>query len=257
MLSVHIEGGCMLGVLFLAAAAASGQPSVTISPAPNGFVAKVETFDGRYQSQIDAEIDRRAAELCAGKTVRWGEFRSDVTIGKQPGAEPPQVSGFSRAFSCVSPVDRNYAPAPADWKPSAADEGHVRQIFQTYYAHRDAGDFRAAKAMFAPGILADDSRWSEQMAEFNAKLGTGRRRVSGVTWYVNPESAPHPGVYVALDFIGDFPRAHFYCGYLVLFRTAEGAYELTREEQNHFDRNDEPVDPVQLAQMRASMCRGQ
>lgn len=246
----------MYRLLILAAATSSAPPSITVSPTGNGYIATVEPFDGRHQDQIDAEIDKRAAELCQGKTVRWGEFRSDVRIGKQPSVEPAKVSGFSRAFSCVTPIERNFAAAPADWKPSVADEADVRQVFQTYYKRRDAGDFQGAKAMFAPEAVAMDSNWPEQMTKFHQAIGPGTRRITGVTWYVNPESAPHPGVYVAVDFIGEFARAHFYCGYVVLFRTAAG-YEITREEQNHFARGSEAADPVQLAQMRAAMCRGE
>lgn len=245
----------MSSALFLIAAVSSGPPAVTIAPTANGFIAEVPTFDGRYQDQIDAEIDKRAAEICKGKTVRWGEFRSDIRIGKPTDPEPPRVSGFSRAFSCTTPIDRNFAAAPADWKPTPADEADVRRVFQTYYARRDAGDFRAARAMFSPETVAGDSSWPKQMAEFNEQVGTGTRRIARLTWYVNPDSAPHPGVYVAVDFVGAFPRTHFYCGYVVLFRAAPGTYEITREEQNRFDRNDEVVDPDQLAQMRAATCR--
>lgn len=247
----------MFDILLLAAAAVPALPSITVSPTANGFVAKVETFDARYQPQLDAEIDRRAGELCAGKTVRWGEFKSDMKIERQLGSEPPQVSGFSRAFSCVKTVERTFAPAPSDWKPSVADEADVRQAFEAYYARRDAGDFLTARAMFAPEALAEDSSWSKQMAEFNKQVGTGTRRITGISWYVNPEGAPHPGIYAAVDFAGKFARTHFYCGYLVFFRTGAGTYEITREEQNHFDRGKEAADPVQLAQMRAVMCRGE
>lgn len=248
----------MLGVLFLAGAAVAAPPSITVSATADGFIAEAEAFDVRHQSQVDAEIERRAAELCGGgKAVRWGEFKSDVKVGKLPVTEPPEVSGFSRAFSCVTPSTRSYVAAPSDWKPSAADETAVRKAFQAYYERRDGGDLVGAKAMFAPDALASDSSWQQQMAEFNQRIGKGARRITGVTWYVNPEGAPHPGVYAAVDFIGDFAQTHFYCGYLVFFRTAEGAYEITREEQNQFERGAEPVEPVQLAQMRAAMCRGE
>jgi len=247
----------MFWVLLLAAAPSPGPPHITISPKGNGYIATVEAFDGRYQEQIDADIDKRASEICQGKSVRWGEFGSDMQIGKQPSIDSPRVSGFLRAFSCVTPVDRNFAAAPVDWKPSARDEADVRRIFQTYYGRRDANDFRGAKSMFAPDVLGADSSWAEQMAKFNQAIGPGTRSITGITWYVNPESAPHPGVYVAIDFSGKFARAHFYCGYVVLFRVAEGTYEITREEQNQFPRGKEAADPAQLAQMRSAMCRGE
>jgi hypothetical protein len=245
----------MLSVLFFLAVS-SAPVGVIIKPTDTGFVATAELFDAREQPQVDAEIERRAADLCAGRAVRWGEFNSNIKTGKAPSAEPAPVSEFSRAFSCAKPSERTFAAAPADWQPNAQDEADVRQVFERYYTRRDGGDFLAAKGMFAPEAIAGNSKWPEQMAEFNKVVGAGTRRISGITWYINPEDAPHPGAYVAVDFVGDFKRSHFYCGYIVLFRTSAGSYEIVREEQNHFDRNDQPVDASQLAQMRATMCRG-
>jgi hypothetical protein len=155
----------------------------------------------------------------------------------------------------LSLEQRTYEPAPSDWKPNAADEADVRRAFETYYARRDSGDFRAAWEMFEPGMLGSLASWSDQMRASNMKLGRGTRRITGITWYVNPEAAAHPGIFAAVDFIGEFPAAYFYCGYVGFYRRGSGSYEITREEQNQFVHGDGQPDPTQLAQMRASMCR--
>lgn len=243
--------------ILIAASAVSASPVITIKRAPTGYVAEVASFDIREQETIDADINRRAESLCQGKSVRWGRFTSQTNLGKQPGSTPPIVKGYAREFSCVVAERRVYELAPADWKPMASDEADVRRAFEAYYARRDSGDFGPAWAMFEPGTLSDLTSWSNEMRAFNTKLGRGTRRITGVTWYVNPESAPHPGIYAAVDFIGEFPTVYFYCGYVGFYRRSAGSYEITREEQNQFARGDGTANPVGLAQMRASMCRGE
>ena len=149
-----------------------------------------------------------------------------------------------------------HQPAPADWKASAADETDVRRAFHDYYTKRDQGAFQAAIAAFRQTARPESATWPEEMRAFTKKLGPGTRRVVAVTWYVNPPSAEQPGVYAALDFVGDYPAVHFYCGYLVFYRVAPGAYEIAREEQNIFHRSDTDANPDHLAQMRAAACRG-
>jgi hypothetical protein len=230
-------------------------PTITIEQTVKGYVAKAGTFDARQQAEIDAEFARQAAEICKGSDIRWGEFSSIAKLGKNPVSEPAPVAGYTHEFRCV-PVDQtNYAPAPADWQPSTADQADARRIFETYYAHRDAGEFAAALAMFAPDVISNSENWGAEMRGTNKKLGSGKRRITAITWYVNPEGAPHPGIYAAIDFVGEFPNTYVYCGYIALYRRGAGSYAITREEQNIFSHGDGSADPTQVAQMRASMCR--
>jgi hypothetical protein len=176
----------MFVALLTGLVAASPLPSVTVEQTKKGYVAKAATFDLRQQAEVETEIARRAAELCKGKEIRWGEFNSVAKLGKTPGAEPAPVSGYSHEFSCISAQQATYEPAPADWKASAADEADVRAFFASYYTRRDKGDFPAALGMFASDMIGDRVKLAEEMAAFNTKIGSGTRRVTGVTWYVNP-----------------------------------------------------------------------
>jgi hypothetical protein len=231
-------------------------PTITIDQTTEGYVAKIATFDVRQQAEVDAEIDRRAASVCADRDIYWGKFRSLTKIGKNPRAEPAPVTGYIKQFSCVAREQASYPAPPSDWKATSADERDAVAVLNSYYARRDRGDFMGALAMFEPGVLGDLASWSAEQAATNKKIGKGSRRVTGVTWYVNPDTAPHPGIYVAIDFVGDFPSTYFYCGYLALYRRGPGSYEITREEQNMFTHGDGNPDPAQLEQMRGAMCRG-
>lgn len=244
----------MLILLLAAQTSVAGIPAITVRKTDEGYRAEAAAFQVFQEAAVHAEIARRAADLCAGKDIDWGKFGSLAKLEKNPSSQPPTISGYFQEFRCVAAEKLAYAAVPGDWKPSAADEADVRRVFETYYVRRDAGQFESAAAMFEPGV--QDTPSAEDQREFNRKLGRGSRRITGVTWYVNRPDAPRPGVYVALDFMGDYPQLHVYCGYLMLYRQGPGRYAITREEQNIFERGDGKADMAQVAAMRSAVCRG-
>ena len=233
--------------------AASAVPAVTVEPKGDGFRAEAAAFGVEQSTAVEAEIEQQASELCAGKQIKWGEFGSLTELGKTPGSTPPKISGYYQEFRCVLAEVPNQVALPDNWSPTATDESDVRRFFETYYTTRDAGRFDAAAAMFEPGV--QEGRSAEQQQEFNRKLGHGKRRITAVTWYVNRPDAPRPGAYIALDFVGNYPNLHVYCGYLMLYRQGPGQYQIAREEQNLFERGDGSADPNQVATMRSAFCR--
>ncbi len=246
----------MVFALLLSMQSVAGLPQVSLQSSGDHHAIEVAEFDQSLAPIVESEVARRAGEICSGRAVAWGKFRFDQNLGKDPGAEPVKVSAYRREFRCTGESQTSFDAAPADWKASASDEADVRRFFDSYYGRRDSGDMKGALAMFRPGMPEDPDSWTMGIREFNKQLGEGRRRVSAITWYVNPEAADRPGIYAAVDFVGDYQTAHFYCGYIGLYRKAPGAYEIVREEQNQFMKGLEPPDGQQLAQMRASVCRG-
>lgn len=229
-------------------------PSVVVRPKGDGFRAEAGTFELEQSAAIHAEIEGRASELCAGKSIKWGEFGSLTELGRDPGSKPAKISGYYQEFSCVTAERAVEAEVLDDWKAGPGDETDARRFFETYYARRDAGDIEGAYSLFAPEARPESSK--EHVRDFNRSIGSGNRRITRVTWYVNPPEAPRRGAYVALDFVGEYAGVHVYCGYLMLYRLGAGRYEIVREEQNMFERGDGSADPYQIESMRAAVCRG-
>ena len=244
----------MLIAALLAMQAAAETPRIIVSTTAEGYRAEVAAFDLAQEVHVNAEIERRAIDLCADKPIRWGEFGSSAEIDKDLSKGPPKITGFFKEFRCVVPQAPTVASVPSEWKADPKDEADVRRFFETYYSKRDSGQFAAAAAMFQADM--QEKPRVEYLREFNQKLGAGRRRITGVTWYVNPAAADRLGAYAALDFAGEYTGSHLYCGYLVLYRLGPGRYEIVREEQNVFHKGDKPADPAQLEAMRAAACRG-
>lgn len=234
---------------------AADLPAMKYSKVGEDHIFVLEPFDQSLGSVVEGEIARRAASICAGKTIRWGEFKFDQNLGKDPVADPSRVESYRREFSCVAADSRTYLAVPVEWTASIKDEADVRAFFSTYYTKRDGGDFPGAQAMMRPETRSELVAWGDQMRQLNKQLGKGNRRLTKVTWYVNPEGADRPGAYAALDFIGSYTGTHVYCGYIVLYRLGPASYEIVREEQNSFNRSAEAPNPDHLAAMRTAVCR--
>ncbi|HEX5412364.1 MAG TPA: hypothetical protein VFZ27_10950 [Terriglobia bacterium] len=62
------------------------------------------------------------------------------------------------------------------------------------------------------------------------------RKILKVTWTKDPQQAPFPGVYAAVDISARYQKADRFCGYLVLYQHRSGGdFEVMREEQNFID----------------------
>lgn len=235
------------------ALAAPAMPPVSIVKSGAGHSASAPEFPATKLEAVEAEVRRRAAAICAADPVTWGKFRYETQLAKDITAEVAKVRGYQREFRCGNQTPPKGQRAPDDWQPSPADEAEVTRIFAAYYGHRDRGEVAAAKALFEPNA---PTKLSEpDVARVNASIGKGSRRIVAVTWYVNPAQADREGVFAALDFVGNYPAMHFYCGYLMLYRSAPGRYVIVREEQNMFAKTEQASDPAHLAELRATMCR--
>lgn len=161
------------------------------------------------------------------------------------------------------------APAPEiiveqarepSWRPSAADNRAVLAATRSWFAARDQARYGDAYAMLSEGMkaAAPFEDWREAARRFGEKAGTVRdRRITRLSWYVDPPSAPAPGLYVAADFSADFADLEFVCGYVVWHREADGAWRVVREEQNILDRADaRAVNALDRPRLRERMgCR--
>jgi hypothetical protein len=58
-------------------------------------------------------------------------------------------------------------------------------------------------------------------------------KITKVTVYDNPATAPEPGLYVAADYSNVYRNAPIHCGYLMWFRSIGGEFRITREETGH------------------------
>lgn len=230
-----------------------------VAAGPDDFTMTIpvspETPEGRRL------IALRAIEICRGRYPLLARYRFSGNERVAPDGSRSSSFEVNQEMTCsdAPPAPSADRPAPADWQASPGDEAEARAATLAYFRAVDAGD--AARVY---GMLSADNRATETLEDrtetiraFRAQAGTpGAHRIVALTWYVNPPSAPRPGIYVAADYERSYSGLLVNCGYLVWFREGPGRYALVREETGIVARGSIPDTPADLAQARAmARCR--
>jgi hypothetical protein len=203
----------------------------------------------------------RARENCGARYPHLTRYQFE---GREriSGTDPePATFAVRQELSCLvePPPAEVGAVVPSDWQQTPEDERLITTLAQRYFDLFDAQDVTGLRQLLDAEMLTyqSEAEMAAELSEFHRNAGTpGRHQVKAVTWYVNPATAPRPGVYVAVDFERNYSGLLLNCGYLIWYREADGRYVLTRTESNTVSRPAAGVDPPDLNQFRAMWnCR--
>lgn len=208
-------------------------------------------------------LAERALQICGGRYPVLTRYRFAGREAVGPDGRLTGQFDVSQELSCADrpPPVSEERPAPADWRATERDEADARAATERYFAAVDAGDAARVHAMW----IASQQRATSleerrlELQRFRAEAGTpGRHRIVRLTWYVNPEGADRPGIYLAADYERVYSGLFVNCGYLMWFREAPGRYALIREETGMLAARDAPTTPEGIAQARSlARCRPQ
>jgi hypothetical protein len=125
------------------------------------------------------------------------------------------------------------------WIPTTDQRQAVIKTVQTYLDDIESGQYVDAYRMMAEGnkrSLPLES-FTEAEQKFKALAGSLKFwRILKVTWTKDPSQAPAPGVYAAVDLMGQFANVDRDCGYIVLFQSPLGGdFMVARTENNYLD----------------------
>ncbi|HYI64257.1 MAG TPA: hypothetical protein VEW71_05160 [Allosphingosinicella sp.] len=235
----------LIPILLGYAAAALGPDDFTIM-----IPVSPETLEGQRL------VAARAREICGSRFPLPSRYSFSGREMISPEGVRQSVFEVSQELTCSDrPPDAAAAepPAPADWRASDQDDTDVRAATMGYFAAVDAGDAARVHAMWIEAERAARPLEArvEALRRFRSLAGApGAHRIVRLTWYVNPQGAPRPGIYVAADYERAYAGLHFNCGYLIWFREAAGRYALTREETSSFHRGDSSATPGNIAEAR-------
>lgn len=223
--------------------------------------------DGTYQLTLEVEeamdvgkgqvlLLPKAVELCDGLRPRFGrfEFRTLESV------EGPTSTD---SFVLVQDIECGGAEHAQDKPPSRELGEQERSEIETdarartvaYLKAAADGDERDALAMFSG--LVSSQEWRGQQAEFRTKAGPlGEIDVWRVTVYVDPPSAPEPGIYVATDLEVSYENL-LLCGYFVWLEGPDGMLRITRRDVGEITADFvSSVSDSQLAKVRNDFrCR--
>jgi hypothetical protein len=85
-----------------------------------GYAAVVETFPVTQLTSVSDRISALGKQRCGRLSARMGRYKYFTSTDNRGRAVLTQ---YRQSFSCYDPATDPYQRAPADWKPSAQDQG--------------------------------------------------------------------------------------------------------------------------------------
>lgn len=142
-------------------------------------------------------------------------------------------------------------PTPTDWRPRDGDFAAFGAIMDQYLVAEWSGDWAKAYSLTTADFKADISLDKYRTGkEFKGKQTYFK--ALRYTWYPDPPSAPEPGLYLAVDFVGAFEKSPYYCGYVIVRRDPDGRIGIVRFEQNFVtSKEDPPLSATKLKEFAA------
>lgn len=200
-------------------------------------------------------LAERAMQICGSRYPVMERYRFAGTEALQGNAEPRYEVRQELTCSDAGPPAQAGEAAPADWQASEQDVREITALTRRFFAAIDSGDAETAHGLWSDDLQAEtplDER-RRGIEAFRQQAGLpGAAPVTRLTWYVNPEGAPRPGIYVAVDYERFYANLTMNCGYLIWYREADGRYRLTRQEDSVMARSAGTAAADQLVQLRQS-----
>ena len=124
-----------------------------------------------------------------------------------------------------------------EWRASDSDNAAIVALTYRYLAAEDAGNLDEANALMEPSMMAAVPDWRATVKYFNSVAGGVKTRtIRAINWEKDPVRASAPGVYVSVDFVGQFENVDIECGYVSWHRQADGSYLAVHEENGFLDK---------------------
>jgi hypothetical protein len=125
------------------------------------------------------------------------------------------------------------------WIPTADQRQHVIKVVQAFLDAVENGRYAEAYGLQAQVNQGRQTlaQFTQDAQKFEALAGPLKYwRVVKVTWTKDAARAPFPGIYAAVDLIGQFARVDRDCGFMVLFQPSPGGdFVILRRENNYLD----------------------
>ena len=210
--------------------------------------------DGTYQftltskqpigvGQAQAAILIQARQLCGELVPQLDSYRfskSETFVDTNDAEEPNDDSlVLVQDISCNPPTMRdNKQSRSLTPEDKTLVETEIRTLTVSYLHGPSDREYRNPYSMLSDYMqsIVPFETWRKQREEFVAEAGSIQETdIWRTTIYVDPPSAPEPGIYVAADYEMSFENVPFLCGYLVWVEQPDRTFRITREETGVLD----------------------
>jgi hypothetical protein len=185
---------------------------------------------------------RPAVEVCSGREPGFGKYQFE---SKEPLSE--EVPSKEESFVFVQEIKCNPGRENTSHKVTRtlspkerlAIEQSVRKKTNAYLDNLEASNFDVSYSMLSQTMkeMSTFEEWKAQITKFREASGPMRERdIWRITLYVDPPSAPIPGIYIAADYEESYESVPFQCGYFMWLEGETGSYSIIREESGYLDK---------------------
>ncbi len=176
-----------------------------------------------------------AIVACSGQLPTFGRHRfegREILSGPDSSDEKPSFVFIQEIF-CDDPKSQPAENIPIlDDAARAALSRKAQTLTSEFFSHLDDRNYEDAYQLISPGALGEDKNtWIEAQSNLTEKIGKRlSTKILRTTLYENPENAPEPGNYIAIDYESMHEDGALSCGYHVWFQGANGEVKLSRTE---------------------------
>jgi hypothetical protein len=125
------------------------------------------------------------------------------------------------------------------WIPTTDQRQAVIKTIQIFLDDIESGQYVDAYRLMSDGNKHSltPEKFTESEQKFKTLAGPLKFwRILKVTWTKDPGQAPTPGVYAAVDLMGQFANVDRDCGYIVLYQSPLGGdFTVARRENSYLD----------------------
>jgi hypothetical protein len=207
--------------------------------------------------EAQSQLAETASKTCGTRPASFGRysFESSAPIERAKQPDGTQYVFVQRLDCSLPDSGPTLSPTPPLSEADRASiEAEVRTLTDSHFGDLAAKRYSTAYARLSGEMQAMQplQEWESAQREFHSTAG---ERTSGgisrVTIYVDPPSAPAPGIYVATDYEFSYRNVPFQCGYIIWYRHGTDAFRLSREETGFVDaKTAKGLSEEQLAEIR-------
>ena len=157
-------------------------------------------------------------------------------IGAMPATAAPTTFETSPGVMAEINVTSDSRPG---WIPTPEQRQRALKTVEIFLDAIDGGRYDEAYGLQVEPLkhIVTTTKFKQDAENFEATAGPIKFwRVVKITWTKDPAQAPFPGVYAAVDLVGQFANVDRDCGFMVVYQPPSGGdFTVMRRENNYLD----------------------
>ncbi|QIK80647.1 DUF4019 domain-containing protein [Lysobacter sp. HDW10] len=209
-------------ILLLLPTFAYGQESLKIRESTKGnFVATLNSSRELSIEESQSRVLAQAAQFCGELIPQLGRYKFNLSKPTSVAQQSNEKFEFNQDFTCQD----HASVEPSDIHPTSISDAEKKRVVdlatsetRKIISASNATTYEAFHKYFSATLssMFPLEEWIDHQTTLHSNAGAMKPDpLLKVTTYLDPQNAPGPGLYIAVDFQVSYDRAPFRCGYLI------------------------------------------